>query len=314
MGDDWIRAAAQYTRRMGFETVLDEKPETFSASYPMSQIAFYAGWYDGQVSGPFTRPVVEFMPGAIAYHLYSFSASAIRTPNQFWVGPLLAKGATATMGSVAEPYLDGTPDLESFFGRILFFGFSFGEAAYASQAWLSWQTTVIGDPLYHPFKKSPPLLHEELRHRKSKLLEWSYARVVGLNLATGVAPQKLIDYLEAEPLTKESAVLQEKLGDLYYSRGKIADAIDSYIPALALNPTPQQRVRVTLGVARLLTTFHRDEEALELYRQFLRTFPDYPDLLTVYQLALALAKDHGKEGEAAQYQKEIESRSPTQKP
>ena len=34
-------------------------------------------------------------------------------------------------------------------------GFSFGEAAYASQPVLSWQTTVIGDPLYRPFGQDP---------------------------------------------------------------------------------------------------------------------------------------------------------------
>ena len=97
-GDDWIGAAARTARRFGFETVVDEKPETFSAGFPMSQIALYAGWYDGNVSGPFTRPNVEFMPGAFAYHLQSFSAHTLRSTNQNWCGPLLAAGATATMG------------------------------------------------------------------------------------------------------------------------------------------------------------------------------------------------------------------------
>jgi hypothetical protein len=30
-------------------------------------------------------------------------------------------------------------------------GYTFGEAAWAAQPVLSWQTTVIGDPLYRPF-------------------------------------------------------------------------------------------------------------------------------------------------------------------
>src|SRR5205814_2823694 len=89
VGDDWMRQAAQAARQAGYETVLDEKPETFSAGYPMSQIALYLGWYDQQVSGPFTRPTVEFMPGALAYHLYSFSAQTIRASNQGWVAVLL---------------------------------------------------------------------------------------------------------------------------------------------------------------------------------------------------------------------------------
>ncbi len=43
-------------------------------------------------SGPFTLPKVEFMPGAFAYHLHSFSAFTIRSTTRNWCGPLLAKG------------------------------------------------------------------------------------------------------------------------------------------------------------------------------------------------------------------------------
>jgi uncharacterized protein (TIGR03790 family) len=189
-GDDWIGVAAMAAGNYGFETVVDDKPATFSAGFPMSQIALYAGWYDGNASGPFAQPKVEFMPGAFAYHLHSFSAWTLRSTSNYWCGPLLAKGATATMGCVEEPYLDGTPNVGIFFTRWLA-GFSFGEAAYASQAMLSWQTTVIGDPLYRPFGKDPRILHEALMARHSPLIEWSHLRVVNLSLLQGVSPGKL---------------------------------------------------------------------------------------------------------------------------
>src|SRR5204863_5508185 len=64
MGDDWIRGASEVCRHLGFETTVDERSGTFPASFPMSQIAFYMGWYDEDASGPFTQPKVEFMPGA----------------------------------------------------------------------------------------------------------------------------------------------------------------------------------------------------------------------------------------------------------
>src|SRR5689334_3507560 len=82
---------------------------------------------------PTTRPAVEFVPGAFAYHLHSFSAASLRSTTRNWVGPLLAKGATITMGCVDEPYLSGTPDVAVFVSRLIFFGFTFGQAAYASQ-------------------------------------------------------------------------------------------------------------------------------------------------------------------------------------
>lgn len=248
-GDDSIRTAAQANYNFGFETIVDEKPETFPADFPMSRIAFYAGWYDANVSGPFTQPKVEWMPGAFGYHLHSYSAHQLRSTNQNWVGPLLASGVTATMGAVDEPYLAGTPDMGIFFARFMFQGFSFGEAAYASQAILSWQITVVGDPLYRPFLRKPQDLHEDLVARKSKLIEWSHLRVVDLNIAKGFPMAEVVTYLESQPTTKTSAILTEKLGDLYFAQGKPADAHQSYKDALNLEVTPMEKARLEKYVA-----------------------------------------------------------------
>ena len=151
-GDAWILGAAEICRQEGFDVETDTNAETWRASFPMSHIAFYAGWYDGEVSGPFLDQQVEFMPGAFAYHLYSFSADSLRTTNHNWCGPLLSRGATCTMGCVYEPYLQFTPNI-AFFAQSWCNGWTFGESAWASQIAVSWQTTVIGDPLYQPFKR-----------------------------------------------------------------------------------------------------------------------------------------------------------------
>src|SRR6266571_7995337 len=202
LGDDWIRGAADIVKRLGFETIIDDKPETFSAAFPMSQIAFYASWYDGQFSGPFTRPRVEFMPGAVAYHLHSFSAYVLRTTDHYWVGPLLAEGATATLGYVEEPFLEWTVNVASFFGDLTVFGFSLGEAAYAAQPSVSWQMTVVGDPLYRPFGRPNPdddfgkrmqELHSELVARKSGLVEWSQLQAVNRTLVLGFPTSEVIN-------------------------------------------------------------------------------------------------------------------------
>lgn len=249
LGDDWIRAASAVSAKFGFEMVLDEKPETFPADFPMSQIAFYAGWYDANVSGPFTRPKVEWMPGAIGYHLHSYSAATLRSTNQNWVGPLLASGVTAIMGAVDEPYLTGTPDVGIFFARLMFLGFSYGEAAYASQGVLSWQMTVIGDPLYRPFGRKPQELHEDLLARKSPLIEWSHLRIVDLNIAKGFPAADVVAYLEGQPVTKSSGILLEKLGDIYWAQGKPASAHQCYLDTLKLDLTPQQKVRMEKYIA-----------------------------------------------------------------
>ncbi len=310
MGDDWIRNASEIARRLGFETVVDEGAGTFPASFPMSQIAIYIGWYDANASGPFTLPRVEFMPGAFAYHLHSYSAATLRTTTQNWVGPLLAKGATITMGCVDEPYLAGTPEVAVFLSRLLYQGFSFGEAACASQPVLSWQTTVVGDPLYRPFGKNPEQLHRELEERHSKLVEWSWLRLVNANLANGKAAASLVNLLEELTATKQSAVLSEKLGELYAAQGKPSSAIHAFAEALKLDPSPQQRVRLRLTLGEKLMALERDQEAYEDYQKLLEEFPDYPGKLTVYQRLLLIAQKLNKKTDAEKYEAEIRSLSP----
>ena len=171
--------------------------------------------------------------------------------------------------------------------------FSFGEAAYACQNSLSWQTTVVGDPLYRPFAKTPVERHMDLQRRNSKLIEWSMMKVVVISLATGAPPEKLIDMLETTQQTYFSAVLLEKLGDLYFMRAKWPEAAANYRKALAHDPTPQQRVRLYLSLARNLELAGEDKQAIAVYQEFLRTCPDYPDLLGIYKKLLPLAERVG---------------------
>jgi uncharacterized protein (TIGR03790 family) len=275
LGDEWILGAAALCRELGFETTVDKNPGTFPADFPMSQIAIYCGWYDENVSGPFALPKVEFMPGAFAYHLHSSSAAILRSTNQCWAGPLLAKGATCTMGCVYEPYLACTPNVAAFLARWMVDGFTFGETAWAAQPALSWQTTVVGDPLYRPFGELPQLQHAELAHRHSPLIEWSHLRVVDLGLAHGIPVVQMVNYLESINTTTNSAVLTEKLADLYTEQGKPSSAIDTYKRALKLGPSPQQRIRIRLTLGERLTAAGHDSDAIENYKNLLEESPDY---------------------------------------
>jgi uncharacterized protein (TIGR03790 family) len=298
MGDDWIHAAAELSRHLGFETKVEETSETFPASFPMSQIALYAGWYAENANGPFAEPTVEFTPGAFAYHIHSYSAATLRSTTRNWVGPFLAKGVTITMGSVDEPYLSGTPDVGVFIARLVFHGLTFGEAAYASQNVLSWQTTVVGDPLYRPFGTNPEALHVALEQRHSKLLEWSYLRLANINLANGKPITEWVDFLEALELTKKSAVLTEKLSDLYAAQGKPSSAVHAGIAALKLDPSPQQRIRLRLTLGERLLALNREQEAYDDYSQLLKESPNYPGKTNVIsrisELAQKLRKPSGQ--------------------
>lgn len=309
LGDEWMRGAAEICEHLGFETEVDNSGGTFPAEFPMSQIAFYAGWYDGTVSGPFTRAHVEFMPGAFAYHLHSFSAANLRSSSQNWVGPLLAKGATATMGCVAEPYLGGTPNIALFAIRFLFNGFTFGEAAYASQPVLSWQTTIIGDPLYRPFGKSAQELDQELANSHGDRLEWQILRRVNLNLANRARPAQMALFLESIPIAKESAILTEKLANLYSDLGKPSSAIEMFERALELKPSPEQKVRIRLALGEKLAAADRAQDAIEDYAKIIPENPDYPAKAEIYGKLKSLAKKLGRDEAAEAYEQRIKELS-----
>jgi uncharacterized protein (TIGR03790 family) len=287
LGDEWILTGAAICRQEGFDTETDTNGELFPASYPLSQIAIYAGWYSREATGPFTLPKVEFMPGAFAYHLYSLSAETLRDPARNWCGTLLAKGVTCTMGCVYEPYLQFTPNV-AFFLQSFCNGYTFGEAAWASQPGLSWATTVIGDPLYQPFKKTPQALHAQLAREHNPLLEWSFNRIVNLDLVHGVRAPQLAIFLENLPITAQSAVLTEKLANLYDACGKPESAVDTWQRALTLNPTPEQRIRIRRTLAEKLVDDGRDADAAEDWRQLIAEEPDYPGLPIVQEKLLEL--------------------------
>ncbi len=277
-GDRMLGEAAKHARMWGLDVVIDDKPALFDGGYPLSHVGIYAGWYSQEVSGVFTNARVEFMPGAFAYHLHSFSASTIRTTTNNWVGPLIAKGASASMGSVYEPYLTGTPDIGVFLQRFTHQGFSLGEAAYAAQPSISWMTTVVGDPLYRPNARHPRLLHQDLEKRQRAEAEWSLHRVANLNVARGTNATQMIKFLSSMRQTPKSAVLLEKLGDLYAGTGANTNAARMWGQALQSRQSRQQHKRLVLKTADKLSEIGMTKDAKKLYELFLTKFPNYPQL------------------------------------
>lgn len=310
VGDDWIRAAAEVAKQAGFETFVDERPGVFPEGFPLPQIALYAGWYAGAVSGPFAAPKVEFMPGAVAYHLHSYSATTVRSDRARWVGPLLARGVTATMGCVFEPYLGLTPDVGIFFDRLVAKGFTFGEAAYAAQQGLSWQTTVVGDPLYRPFGRSLAERLAEMEATNDSNLPWARLQAMTVRLGPEASAEDTLAQLERLPGLKSSAVLQQRLAELQAAAGHVAEAVYAYRRAIDLDASPEQRVHLQLALARLLAGAKREAEALEVFETFFREQPQRPGLLPLYREALRVAQRAGAEEIAARYSQEIERLTP----
>lgn len=132
--------------------LLDNHPELFRP-YSCDDCALYCGWY----SVSKYVPCCKFNRGAVAWHLASFEAVSLRNPQTQWCGNLLRDGAAATLGAVAEPYAVAFPKPPEFFGFLVTGEYTLAECFAKTTALSSWMITLIGDPLYNPYKHSPRL-------------------------------------------------------------------------------------------------------------------------------------------------------------
>lgn len=146
-GNQWLKVIAERTRDLGFDVEEEASPTLMSLTDRMDGAALYFGWHSSKVVGPFLNGSPFFQPGAVAVHIYSFSAGSMR---RGWTAAMVRAGAATTLGNVYEPYLQLTHDLALFFER-LEGGSTVGEAAWYALPGQSWQGILVGDPLYRPF-------------------------------------------------------------------------------------------------------------------------------------------------------------------
>ena len=287
VGDDWIRDTYRAFQEAGYECDTDERPETFDEDYPMTDVAVYAGWYSPNMVGPFVRPDFHFRPGAVAYHLHSWSGSSVRTRTAYWVGPLLAKGAAATMGNVFEPYLGFTPRIDLFSKRLLD-GAPFLEAGYYSEPVLSWQTTFVGDPLYRPFAISLDEQIQRLEADHKPDVEWAWLRKINLLMAQGGSTNaEELCRSKAEAL--HSVVLQEKLGDILHAAHRDGEAVKAYSKADEKPIDSWHHIRVATKMAVACEAGHQTKQALTIYEGLANAYPTNRNAIDFYKRALDIA-------------------------
>ena len=292
LGDQWMTNAADACRRVGLSTYVDHREATFPTNFPLSNVGVYIGWYTQNVDGPFTLPEVEFMPGAIAYHLHSFNGQFPRDPATRWLGPLLAKGATVTFGSVAEPYLEFTPNPHVFMQFLAAGGFTVGEASLTSQKWLSWVNIFVGDPLFTPFERDLTRLEARQVARQSPNLHWTVLRKANVLIAANpTGASALRQALATYPLSTNSPILSEKVAALFAQASQYQDAIAWGKQALTLSPSPQQRLRLLLNLAEWQSTATLYQDAFQSLLLIEKEREDYRDSLPFRERQLQAARD-----------------------
>jgi uncharacterized protein (TIGR03790 family) len=149
--DESMREMAALLKSGKMEVVLDDRSELFAAG-ACAECALYCGWY----SHANFIDCCKFERGAVAWHLASSEAVSLRRPGaKYWCKNLLEKGACATIGPVAEPYTVGFPKPAEFFGLLATGKYTLAECYGKTVLFASWMGTLVGDPLYNPYKANP---------------------------------------------------------------------------------------------------------------------------------------------------------------
>lgn len=253
-GDQWLEDVVKSAAAAGIPTVTDRFNETLPKNYPMEEAAFYYGWYDWNVSGPFLNPLFKFRKGAVAVHLHSYSAQQLANPGQNWCAPLLERGAAVTVGNVYEPYLHLTHDLGLLHRRLLD-GHSWVEACWMAMPATSWQGVVLGDPLYRPFKHlsgTGKLTKEDRDYRalRAAMLKWPDN------------PVERRSQLDRAALRLNSGKLSEAVGLELLEQGLTAEAAVRFRGAKAMFIRTEDKLRQDLHLIAMDRRAGRKELAL----------------------------------------------------
>jgi uncharacterized protein (TIGR03790 family) len=275
-GDNWLESIAELNFLTGIPTVVDRNKQTFTTNYPMNDAALYYGWYTKHRNGSLLNEQFQFRKGAVATHLHSFSASNLRDTNSHWSGPILAKGAAATLGNVYEPYLHLTHHLDIFHDRLIK-GFSVVEAAYMAAPVLSWQQVVLGDPLYRPFlhlSGSGELTQQDRDYRAIRLAHESW----------GNQPDTLVKKLRTAAANKNNGKLYEYLGLWHRHQKDHKVAIAFFDSASKKHIKESDQLRQWLYTADIHRETGNKRTAIEILRQVGQMIPAIPESKTTIAL------------------------------
>jgi uncharacterized protein (TIGR03790 family) len=146
----------------------DQEPLIQPGPNAPKDVAVYCGWYSLRNY----VPAFKFSEGAVGFHVASLELVSLRTPNEKgWVVGLLNDGVAATLGPVAEPYLQAFPPADEFFPLLMTGKLTLAEAYWKTNVLTSWMNTCIGDPLYNPYRNNPAMKVEDLPERLRAAVE-----------------------------------------------------------------------------------------------------------------------------------------------
>lgn len=299
-GDEWIRAAGEIAEAAFFDTDYETSKRALDHRDQLDAPAIYMGWYRHYAQAQWRAPRWPVPPGAIGFHLHSFSATSVRD-TKTWVGAFVAQGYCATVGNVYEPYLEYTHRPQVLLAHLMAGG-NFGEAVALSTPALSWQSVAIGDPLYRPFKVS---LSDQLANSKEATFA-AYVSIREINrllAKEGVAAA--IAFARSKFVSQPSLALAYRLAQLYAAEDKDHEAVEALKIIRYISKFSPDEFVLVQKIANFLHKRGESEMALNLYQNILKERDlDKQLKISLYEGGAPIAEACGEPVTASRWQLE----------
>ncbi len=309
-GEQWLEGVARRMQETGFPLSVDRKKPVIQATERFDAPCLYFGWYARSISGVWKDLSIAVPPGAIAFHIHSFSASSIRRRNLGWSGPLVARGVAATVGNVYEPYLEATHNPELFLETLLE-GKTLVEASVRSIRFFSWQSIVLGDPLYRPFRVG---LEEQIENLDPANPFAQYAVIREMNrIAREEGGGAAADYGKRMFVRAPGFALGLETAQLLRRNGRSVEALEVLAPFRHSTVVAPDEAAVVVEIAREFDQLGDFASALRL-AEGIADSPGLPLALqiSVLEVGREIAQRNGEFLRAEDFRREIESRKPAE--
>ena len=264
-GDEWMNAAGDLAVKAFFDTDFEKTKRAMDGRDRYDAPAIYMGWYRQNAYGPWRAAKWSVPPGAIGFHLHSFSATTVRSTSKGWLGAFVGQGYCATVGNVYEPYLEYTHHPHKLLGALLD-GHTFGEAVMFSNPALSWQGVAIGDPLYRPFKVG---LDAQLKDSmENPFSAYLCLRQINRLEAEGSGDEALA-FARTQFMRQPSLPLAYKLAKLYSADGERKKAVEALKVVRYMTVFSSEEIVLAEKIADFFSKHGEGELALDVYKKLI---------------------------------------------
>ncbi len=264
-GDTWIRAAGEIAEAAHFDIDYETTKRAMDHRDRLDAPAIYMGWYRPHAYAQWRAPRWPVPPGAIGFHLHSFSATSVRS-TKTWLGAFVSQGYCATVGNVYEPYLNFTHRPQILLAHLMSGG-NFGDAVMLSMPSLSWQSVAIGDPLYRPFKLN---LEAQLADSGDARFA-AYASIRQINrLLAEEGSEAAITFARSKFVSQPSLALAYRLAQLYAAEGKDTEAVQALKIIRYISTFSPDEFVLVRKIANFLHKRGESELAFTLYQNILK--------------------------------------------